>query len=108
MVAILPNNWICLLAGATPMRWWVFGLLNIGGTLVRVLGVWLLGEAFADPILAVNDWIGDHRWQLTLITFSLVAIAIWRQSRKRGGILESPRELQEELEAEQTGDPPAP
>jgi membrane protein DedA with SNARE-associated domain len=106
MVAALPNNWICLLAGATPMRWWVFLTLNVGGTFVRVILVWLLGEAFADPILAVNEWIGEHRWQLTLVTFSLVAFAIWRQSRKRGGILESPRELHEELDAEQTGESP--
>ncbi len=82
MVALLPNNWICLFAGATTMRWWVFASLNLGGTMVRVVGVWMLGDAFADPILAVNDWIGGHLLQLTVITFALVAIAVWRSARK--------------------------
>jgi membrane protein DedA with SNARE-associated domain len=82
MVTLLPNNWICLFAGATAMRWWVFALFNLGGTILRVVGVWMLGDAFADPILAVNDWIGDHRLQLTVITFAIVAIAVWRSARK--------------------------
>jgi membrane protein DedA with SNARE-associated domain len=99
MVALLPNNWICLLSGATPMRWWVFGVLNVSGTLARVVGVWMLGEAFAEPILSVNDWIGDHRWQLTVVTFGLVAFAVWRQTRKQGRVLESPSELREEMRA---------
>jgi membrane protein DedA with SNARE-associated domain len=82
MVALLPNNWICLFAGVTAMRWWVFATLNLGGTVVRVVGVWMLGEAFADPILAVDSWISDHRLQLTVISFALVGIAVWRSARK--------------------------
>jgi membrane protein DedA with SNARE-associated domain len=97
MIVLLPNQWICLLAGATPMRWWVFAALNLGGTIVRVVGVKMLGDAFSDPILSVNDWIGDHRWQLTVVTFALVGIAVWRSMNKGIPPLETPSELGEEL-----------
>jgi membrane protein DedA with SNARE-associated domain len=97
MVTVLPNNWICLLAGATRMRWWVFGILNIGGTTARILLVRVLGDAFSDPILSFNSWIGEHRLQLTAVTFTIVGIAIWRSARKGRPPLETPEELAEEL-----------
>ena len=81
-VAVLPNQWICLLAGATKMRVWVFAVLNVGGTLARVVAIWWLGDVFADPLLAVNEWIGEHRLQLTAVTFAIVAISVWRTMRK--------------------------
>ena len=97
-VAVLPNQWICLLAGTTKMRVRTFVVLNIGGTLARVVLIWKLGEAFADPLLAVNDWIGDHRLQLTLITFGLVGFTIWRTMRKGQHPFETPAELAGELD----------
>jgi membrane protein DedA with SNARE-associated domain len=97
MVVLLPNNWICLLAGATKMRWWVFGLLNVAGTTARILLVRVLGDAFSDPILSFNSWIGAHRLQLTAITFGIVGIAIWRTARKGQAPLETPEDLAEEL-----------
>jgi membrane protein DedA with SNARE-associated domain len=98
-VALVPNQWICLLAGATRMRVWVFVTLNVGGTVVRVVGIWLLGDAFADPLLAVNGWIGDHRLQLTVITFTLVALGVWRSTRKGMRPIETPGDLADELTA---------
>src|SRR5258705_19930 len=97
-VTVLPNQWICLLAGATKMRVRVFVILNIGGTIARVVLIWWLGDVFADPILAFNDWIGDHRIPLTLVTFGLVFFAVWRQMRKGGFPIESPTELAGELD----------
>jgi membrane protein DedA with SNARE-associated domain len=97
-VAVLPNQWICLLAGTTKMRVRTFVILNIGGTVARVVLIWKLGEAFADPILAVNDWIGDHRLQLTLVTFGLVAFTVWRSMRKGQLPIETPAELAAELD----------
>ena len=74
VVAIVPNNWICLLAGASGMKWWTFATVNLTGTVVRVLGVRLIGDAFSDPILSFNDWIAENRMWLTVITFSLVFV----------------------------------
>lgn len=81
-VAVIPNQWICLLAGATRMRVWVFVVLNVGGTFVRVVAIWMLGDAFAGPILSFNHWIGVHRLQLTVLTFALVGFTVWRSMRK--------------------------
>jgi membrane protein DedA with SNARE-associated domain len=97
-VTVLPNQWICLLAGATKMRVRVFIILNVGGTIAKVLLIWWLGDVFADPILAVNDWIGDHRLMLTVVTFGLVFVAVWRQMRKGGFAFETPTQLAGELE----------
>lgn len=97
-VALVPNQWICLLAGATRMKVWVFALLNGGGTFARVILIWYLGDAFSDPILSLNNWIGEHRLQLTAITFTLVMIAVWRSTRKGQKPLESPDDILQELE----------
>jgi membrane protein DedA with SNARE-associated domain len=98
-VAVLPNQWICLLAGTTKMRVRTFVILNVGGTVARVVLIWWLGDVFADPILSFNDWIGDHRIQLTLLTFAIVGISVWRTVRKGVNPLETPADLAEELNA---------
>jgi membrane protein DedA with SNARE-associated domain len=96
-VTLVPNQWICLLAGATKMRVWVFVVLNVGGTVARVVAIWMLGDAFSDPLLAANGWIGAHRLQLTVLTFALVAVGVWRSMRKGEHPVETPAELVEEL-----------
>jgi membrane protein DedA with SNARE-associated domain len=98
-VAALPNQWICLLAGATRMRVWVFVVLNIGGTVAKVVAVWVLGDVFADPLLAVNDWIGEHRIQLTILTIAIVAFGVWRTMRKGQRPIDTPDDLAAELAA---------
>jgi membrane protein DedA with SNARE-associated domain len=103
-VALVPNQWICLLAGATKMRIWVFVVLNVGGTVARVVAIWMLGDVFADPLLSVNHWIGAHRLQLTFLTFALVALAVWRTMRKGERPIETPGDLVEELTAAEHDD----
>jgi membrane protein DedA with SNARE-associated domain len=98
-VALVPNQWICLLAGATRMKLWVFALLNGGGTFARVILIWYLGDQFSNPILSFNNWIGEHRLQLTAITFTIVLVAVWRSTRRGQKQLESPSEILQELEA---------
>lgn len=107
MVALMPNNWICILAGATAMNVWAFALLNVGGTLARILLIRSLGDAFADPILGFNDWIGDNRWWLTPLTVILVLVTILHSMRTGRNPIETPAELAEELEeaAQEVGEP---
>jgi membrane protein DedA with SNARE-associated domain len=99
VVALIPNNLVCLLAGATGMAWAGFAIVNITGTLARVLAVRLLGEAFADPILAFNAWIGRNRLVLTVITFGITLVLIARSVRRGRDRLETPEVLAEELDA---------
>ena len=81
------------------MRVRTFVILNIGGTVARVVAIWMLGDVFADPILSFNDWIGDHRIQLTLVTFAIVGVGVWRSVRKGVIPIETPAELADELTA---------
>jgi hypothetical protein len=85
-VALVPNSWICLLAGA------------------RVVAIWMLGDVFADPLLSFNHWIGAHRLQLTFLTFAIVGVGIWRSMRKGERPIETPADLAEELTAAERDD----
>ena len=102
-VALVPNNIICLLAGATRMNWPALAIVNVTGTFVRILGVRWIGSAFSEPILAFNGWIGDHRLVLTALTFGLTFLLIARSARRGRGPIETPAELAEELAAEEPG-----
>jgi membrane protein DedA with SNARE-associated domain len=99
VVAVWPINIVCLLAGATKMRPLPFFALNITGTIVRITLIFFLGDLLSAPLHDIADFIGRYQWYLTPITFVLVALSVWRQSRKGRGPVESVDELQAELEA---------
>ena len=61
LVAIAPNNLICLLAGSSRMRPAVFFTLNISGTLVRLWLVVQFGQAFQDQIDWVLELVASYR-----------------------------------------------
>jgi membrane protein DedA with SNARE-associated domain len=112
MIALMPNNIICLLAGATGMAWAGFAVVNLGGTLARVLAVRLIGDAFSDPILSFNAWIGRNRLLLTVITFAITFLLVARSARRGRDRLETPEVLADELEeaarnTDPADDPPA-
>ncbi len=92
-----PINVVCLLAGATKMRPLAFFSLNITGTLVRVGLIFVIGDLLEDPIRSVVSFISDYQWYLTGITFTIVAVSLWRQSRRGRGPVETVGELQHEL-----------
>ena len=75
-------------------------VVNLGGTLLRILGIRILGDAFSDPILAVNDWIADNRIWLTVLTFGFVFIVAVRSARRGRDEIETPAEMAAQLEAE--------
>lgn len=100
LVALMPNNLICTLAGAVHMRPRVFLALNLSGTLVRLGFFWFLGKALADPLDAVLDFI--QRWQNPLLIAAIVLVALnaFRKQRAGTGELESPARMEAEIEAE--------
>jgi membrane protein DedA with SNARE-associated domain len=97
VVAVWPINVVCLLAGATKMRPLAFFSLNITGTLVRVGLIFVIGDLLEDPIRAVVSFMTDYQWYLTGVTFTIVAISLWRQGRRGRGPVETVGELQHEL-----------
>ena len=104
LVAIAPNNLICLLAGSSRMRPAAFFALNIGGTVVRLWLVVQFGKAFEDQIDAVLSWIREYRWWLVGFSTLVVVVLSLRQLRSGTGEISQLRELEHEIEREHEED----
>lgn len=109
LIAIAPNNPICLLAGSSGMRPRVFFALNIGGTLVRVALIMWLGETFEKPIDWVLDFITEYRWYLMAVSVTIVAVSGYREYRQGTSEVSALRHLAESGDEARspTGDGPA-
>lgn len=113
MVAILPNALICMMAGASRMRTWIFLALNIGGTFASMVLLRIFGETFSGPIESLLSFLARYRWPIIAFSAVVVGLSIIRNQRQGRGELDSVSELEEELEEEleQLGDerpdPPA-
>ena len=97
IVAVAPNNLVCVLAGATGMRTAPFLVLNLGGTAVRMALVVWVGDVFSDQLLDVTDFVGRYRWWLTGISVSLVTISVWRARHTGRSEIETVGEVEAEL-----------
>jgi membrane protein DedA with SNARE-associated domain len=101
LVAIAPNNIICLVAGAAGMPAAAFVALNAFGTLARLGLIRVLGHTFQDPLDAASTWIHTNRLWLIGVSVAVMALQLATQSRKGGDEVTS---LRRELESE--GDEP--
>jgi len=95
LVAIMPNNFICLFAGAAGMRIGVFFALNLAGTLTRLYLIRRLGEAFSSPISSFQEVVAEYRWWFIAASALLVVLSLRRQAD--GGELDALTHLDEEL-----------
>ncbi|MCX7621799.1 MAG: hypothetical protein N2037_13255 [Acidimicrobiales bacterium] len=100
LVLVIPNNPVCLLAGASRMPPVVFALLNVAGTAGRLLLLRLLGDAFQRPIDWLLGQISTYRVPLTIISVVIVGFVALTEWRKGSGELEQLLELEEDLEEE--------
>lgn len=98
VVAVAPNNIVCVLAGATGMSVLGFLLANLGGTALRMVLIWFVGDVFAEPLLDVIDVVGRYRWIFTAVTVVLVAGSVVRARRSRRSQIETVDEIADELE----------
>jgi membrane protein DedA with SNARE-associated domain len=73
LVLIMPNNIVSLLAGHTRMDWRRFAVLDIVGTIGRLILMWFLGRAFRKPLETVVDWLQRFQWPL-IGAFAVIAI----------------------------------
>jgi membrane protein DedA with SNARE-associated domain len=111
VVAIAPNNPVCLFAGAAGMSYGAFLTANIVGTIGRLLLIRAFSSVFEDLLGSVTSFIGDYRWPITALSVVLVGVTIW--SDRRGGrdgvgdlvnLEEGMAEAEAELEGEATMD----
>lgn len=98
LVFLFPNNPICLLAGAARMRVWVFALLNVSGTITRLILIAIIGEALQRPIDAVLDFIARYRVPLIFASVLVVVFTMWSETRQGTSEIEQLRSLERDLE----------
>ena len=99
LVAIAPNNIICLLAGASGMRPRNFFAVNIAGTLTRLFIIREFAGWAEDQVTAVDTFITDYRPWFLAFTIIAALFAGWGEFRDLGRL---PAELDES-----DGDPAA-
>ena len=102
IVAIAPNNVVCVLAGASGMSVVGFLVANLGGTAARMVLIWWLGDLFSEPLLDVVDFVSRYRWLFTAVTVVIVVLSIWRARRRHASEIATVDEVAEELG--ETGD----
>lgn len=99
LVAIMPNAYICLLAGAAEMRPAIFFLLNLGGTVAAIALARWVGDVASSPLDSVFGFLAEYRLWIFAISALLVGINIW-QNRRQASIGELEESLEDELEEE--------
>jgi membrane protein DedA with SNARE-associated domain len=82
LVFLMPNNFICLFAGAAGMGVGPFFALNVSGTVVRLYLIRWLGEAFEKPIDWVLDFIQEYRIPLLIVSLSFFGYAMVKEIRQ--------------------------
>lgn len=97
IILVAPNLYMCLLAGASRMRMRTFLIMNVTGTLGRLILIRLAGDAFNSELESVLEFIQRNQLKLVLVSFVVVALQTIR-SRRRGQ-LETPAEIEREIEA---------
>lgn len=115
VVAIAPNNPVCLFAGAAGMTWGAFMAANVVGTVIRLWLVRSFSSVFEDQLGWLRGFIDDYRWEILVLSVAAVAFTIWndrRAGREDIGDLLALDEDIEEFEAEdraaaRAGDAPA-
>ena len=98
VVAIAPNNPVCLFAGAAGMTWGAFLAANVVGTVARLVLVRMFSSAFEDQLSSVRGFIGDYRWPLLAVSFLLVGYTVWNDRRGGREDIEDLLRLDEEIE----------
>jgi membrane protein DedA with SNARE-associated domain len=97
LVVIMPNNPVCLLAGVAAMPVWRFAVLNIVGTVGRVVLLRQVGFLFEDQIREVLDAVAQYQVWLTRASIALVVAYLAWQTVGRRGLVGGVETLDEEL-----------
>jgi len=101
IIAVAPNGYVCLLAGAAGMKIRKFVLLNVVGTIVRLIVIRLVAGSIEPQIDGALDFVKRYQLQIILVSIGLFAFqSISNRARGKKGELQSITSLEKELEAE--------
>jgi membrane protein DedA with SNARE-associated domain len=102
LVVILPNNYVCLVAGAARMSPVLFAFLNVTGTIGRLALLQVLGSSLTRPI----DWFLDlvAQYRIPLLVVSTVVVVIMASGELRRGR----KDIEDLQDLERSGEPGAP
>lgn len=109
LVFAMPNNFICLFAGAARMPPVVFAVANVSGTIIRLYLIRALGARFSGPLDWLVDFIATYRIPLLVVSIALVGFTIMSERKKGGGELSGLTNLEEQMgspAADASGDRP--
>ena len=98
VVAIAPNNPVCLFAGAAGMTWGAFLAAHAIRTVVRLVLVRLFSSAFEGQLSSVRGFIDEYRWPLLALSFVLVGYTIWNDRKGGREDIEDLLRLDDEIE----------
>jgi membrane protein DedA with SNARE-associated domain len=100
VIAIAPNNYFCLFAGASGMPIVGFLVANVAGTIARLFLLRSFGNLFDTPLDAVRHFITRNRLAFLIIGLVALAGSLWAD-RRSGGEIEGVLELDREVAAAQ-------
>jgi membrane protein DedA with SNARE-associated domain len=82
LVVLFPNNYVCVIAGASRMSPTLFFFLNFTGTVGRLVVVAWVGDIFQGPIDSILGWVADYRIPLLVISITIVAVGALNEARR--------------------------
>lgn len=78
LVIVVPDGFVCLLAGATDMPPLLVGLLDLLGTVGRLLLVLVVARALAGPLTEATRFIAGYQWWFAALSVTVVGIYVVR------------------------------
>ncbi len=103
LVFAMPNNIVCLFAGAARMRPAVFIVANVSGTILRLYLIRVLGRTFSGPIDQLLEFISTYRTPLLVLSVGVVVFTLFSERKRGGGELSGLTHLPDEVEPESAG-----
>jgi membrane protein DedA with SNARE-associated domain len=103
LVFLFPNNPVCLFAGAARMKIWAFTVLNVTGTIARLILIAWIGYSLQRPIDAVLDFVARYRVPILIASVVAVGFTFWNETRHGTSEIDQLLELERDLEDGELG-----
>ncbi len=100
IVAVAPNAYVCLLAGASGMKVRLFITLNLAGTVVRLVLIRQTADLLEPVIDPVLRFVKEYQWPLVGLSVAIFVLQQAANKRKgKAGDLRSVGSMEREIEA---------